>query len=342
MASPLYELVVTALLCASVATWILLDAGSVYQLLRKIKLYVSGVLLMVFGRDKRWRRKPPREAAVKAMKTEKSKRLLFLRHGESEWNLIFNKGPKPLVPFKAVAALAREARLFLALDSGSVLYDSPLNQEGLEQAQELAGLLRDGRLEGPDAAALRGDAEAYTSVVTSSNMRRALQTCVVALQQRLGLPGQRVHVLSSLQEVSTNIDTIALAGPGELPQLPRVPAALRDPKRFELGLNAGSKPLSSHGGRRLAAFARWALARPEECVIVAGHSLWFQSFFREYLPAESQHDAKAFKVANGGVVACVLESGTDAKGKRILAVRPESVVAVHKGFDVKKRKDKKV
>ena len=42
-------------------------------------------------------------------------------------------------------------------------------------------------------------------------------------------------------------------------------------------------------------------------------------------------------------MACVLESGTDAKGKRILAVRPESVVAVHKGFDIKKKKkDKKV
>ena len=59
-------------------------------------------------------------------------------------------------------------------------------------------------------------------------------------------------------------------------------------------------------------------------------------------PFEFNFDAKTFKVANGGVVACVLESGTDAKGKRILAVRPESVVAVHKGFDIKKRKkDKK-
>ena len=67
-------------------------------------------------------------------------------------------------------------------------------------------------------------------------------------------------------------------------------------------------------------------------LVVAGRSLWFQSFFREYLPAEAEHDGKRFKVANGGVVACVLERGS------LDFVRPESIKAVHKGFDLKKKK----
>ena len=174
-----WELVVTALLCASVATCILLDAASIYKVLQKIRLYVYGALLMVFGRDKRWKRRPLDCATLAAMKPVASKRIIFIRHGESEWNLIFNKGPKPLLPFKAILGLVREIKMFFALDMGSVLYDSPLNQEGLEQAQELASLLRgdvpDPAQRDADAATLRGGADApLSSVVASSNLRRAL------------------------------------------------------------------------------------------------------------------------------------------------------------------------
>lgn len=327
----LYEAAATALLCASCCSWILLDAASIYVLLGKARLYSTGFLLMIVGRDKRWRRRPPSLSDVRLSNATKTKKLLFLRHGESEWNLIFNKGPKPLVPFKLVAALMREARMLLALDPGSVLFDSPLNMEGLEQAQELARVLKgDAPLDGGDAAdaeALRG---AGDCVICSSNMRRALQTAAVAFQRPQ--PPPRIHVLSCLQEISTNIDTISLAAPGEAPLLPRVPPDLAAPKRFDAAANAGSKPLRGHGGERLRAFCDWAMARPEPTIIVAGHSLWFQSFFREYLPADAEHDGKRFKVANGGVVSCVLERGS------LDFVRPESVRAVHKGFDLKKKK----
>lgn len=293
---------------------------------------------------------------LEAMTVTGSKRLLFIRHGESEWNQIFNKGSKALLPFKAVVALIREIRTFFALDAGSVLYDSPLNQEGLEQAQELAQLLRgeahwgdvaDAESRDADAATLAGGDDApRTSVIASSNLRRALQTCVLALQTRIqgaeeGDPPP-VHVLSCLQEVSTNVDTIGLAPPGAVPPLPRVPASLQRPDRFDVEYQNGNKPIRGHGQRRLDAFADWAFARPEDCVIVAGHSLWFQFFFKEYLPSDVDHDGKKFKVANGGIVACVLEKGTLPGGREVLAVRPETVAAVHKGFDLKKKtQDKK-
>ena len=296
MAAAVYELVVTAFLCASVATCILLDAARAPGALRRRFVANPGdrrrvrrrrstgsckrsgststgrcswsaaeperrracprarapppngrAASQVFGRDKRWKRRPVDAATLGAMKTTASKRLLFIRHGESEWNLIFNKGSKALLPFKAIFALFREVRMFLALDAGSVLYDSPLNQEGLEQAQELAQLLRgdahwadvpDPAARDADAATLRGGAGApLTSVVASSNLRRALQTCVLALQTRIqetppaGAPP--VHVLSCLQEVSTNVDTISLAPPNAIPPLPRVPASLQQPDRFD-------------------------------------------------------------------------------------------------------------
>ena len=159
--------------------------------------------------------------------------------------------------------------------------------EGLEQAQELARALKgDGPLDGGDAAdaeALRGGGSA---VICSSNMRRALQTAAVAFQRPQ--PPPRIHILSCLQEISTNVDTVALAAPGEAPLLPRVPPDLSFPKRFDASRNAGTKPLRGHGGERLRAFCDWAMARPEATIVVAGHSLWFQSFFREYLPAEAE------------------------------------------------------
>lgn len=349
-----WELVVTALLCASVATCILLDAASIYKVLQKIRLYVYGALLMVFGRDKRWTRRPLDTATLAALGPTKTKRIIFIRHGESEWNLIFNKGPKPLLPFKAILGLVREIKMFFALDMGSVLYDSPLNQEGLEQAQELASLLRgdadwgdvpDPAQRDADAATLRGGADApLSSVVASSNLRRALQTCVLALQARVGAKRaeDRVHVLNCLQEVSTNIDTISLVPPGALPQLPRVPAALQAPESFDLTMQGGNKNVRAYGQQRLDAFAEWAFTRPEDCVIVAGHSLFFQYFFKEYLPSDVDHVSKKFKVANGGIVACVLEKGQLSTGREVLAVKPESIATVHKGFDLKKKtKEKK-
>ena len=107
-------------------------------MLRKLALYARGAAMMVVGRDKKWKKKGrPDPALVAFAKDVKRKRVVFIRHGESEWNLIFNVGSKIFVPFKAVAALVRETLLFLRLDDDSVLYDSPLNDEGLRQARDL-------------------------------------------------------------------------------------------------------------------------------------------------------------------------------------------------------------
>ena len=80
----LYEFVVTALLCACAAHCVLLDAASILVLLRKARLYALGLLTMAVGRDKRWRSRRGDARTVRAARLADTKRLVFVRHGESE------------------------------------------------------------------------------------------------------------------------------------------------------------------------------------------------------------------------------------------------------------------
>ena len=118
--------------CVVVACMLLFDPVGRAVLFRKLALYTRGAAMMIIGRDKKWSKKGrPDPATVATAKDKTSTRIIFVRHGESAWNLIFNVGPKILVPFKAIHALLRETLLLLRLDDDSVLYDSPLNDEGL-------------------------------------------------------------------------------------------------------------------------------------------------------------------------------------------------------------------
>jgi broad specificity phosphatase PhoE len=61
--------------------------------------------------------------------------LILIRHGESEWNGVFNKGSGVMrfvmMPFRFVLALYKE--LVISFSGGSVFLDSPLNDDGVDQ-----------------------------------------------------------------------------------------------------------------------------------------------------------------------------------------------------------------
>ncbi|KAJ1456110.1 histidine phosphatase superfamily [Pelagophyceae sp. CCMP2097] len=340
---------------AMLASTMLFDARGRKAFLFKTALVARGALQMVAGKDKKWKKKGrPDPALVAFAKDKKTKRLIFIRHGESEWNLIFNVGWKIFVPFKAVAALVRETLMFLRLEDDSVLYDSPLNEEGLKQARELDHLLNAYDSTSPgfaDVEALRGSSD-RTSVVTSSNLRRAAQTVQLALATRLEKhPKEKVHILTALQEISTNIDTLAITLPFAAPVLGGVPRHLATPDRFDVSCNSGNKLLGGRGLQRLQGFSEWVFKRDEDVIIVGGHSLYFRYFFREFLPAGSNPlGARDSKVANGGIVSLTLERGTVDSGELNVApqvqyrIVPESICEVVLGFDdgQKKKKKKKV
>jgi broad specificity phosphatase PhoE len=241
-----------------------------------------------------------------------------------------------------VHAVLRETLLFLRLDDDSVMYDSPLNEEGLKQARELNDLLE--TYSGAHLADIQAMRGVSKSVLCSSNLRRAAQTIVLGLQARLDSSDEKVVCLTSLQEISTNVDTLSITPPHKAPRHlgAGVPARLAHAGRWDAQMNAGNKRLRGRGLERLQAFAEWA-SQQDKPVVVGGHSLFFRGFFREFLPhGANPLGARDTKIANGGVVAFTLERGTvqSEDGSSVVQYRvvPESLAEVHLGFDGKKKK----
>ena len=342
--------------------------GLVDRVVHKVTLFLLGVVHMLLSSDRRWSKSGAVDPDV--LVTEKVEdlsrvTLVFIRHGESAWNDIFNKGFGPGFVLRLARGLVMEVVHFATL--GSVFLDSELNAEGVEQAAALRGFIqgaaKTAAAAGPPAAgasaeartknevvrAMAGSGEA--SVVVSSNLRRAIATVAVCLWDRLALGRERVLLMSELQEISRNVDTLSVSPAGRVPELPDVEAYVRahpaaggaPPVAAVLDgkLNRGNKSYRGHGIDRLRGFASWAVARQEKVVIVAGHSLWFKYFFQTFLPHGSAHVGKTSKIANGGVVALTLTCGVDKEGRTVYRVPPESVTPIHLGFEKPKDAKKK-
>ena len=200
------QLLATLGISISLVYMILMDAKAIYQALRKGELVLFGITCMVFGKDKKYNNKykkrlqdPALIAAQLQQGGGTTKRLIFIRHGESLWNEVFNRGFHPIkFPLRLVKALLRESTM--AFKNDSLFFDSPLNFEGVEQAKNLRRYLANPEAypEYPyssDVQALRGDANARSAVLVSSILRRATQTIVIvrhraaaALESRLAAP----------------------------------------------------------------------------------------------------------------------------------------------------------
>jgi hypothetical protein len=108
-----------------------------------------------------------------------------------------------------------------------------------------------------------------------------------------------VHVISSAQEITRNIDGYTLSPPGgcpapswiesRQPELDRVVSGLYSEDRLSGHYNKGQKPLFgsvSNGFARMKEFSDFVF-NSEVCsdkatIILGGHSLWFREFFKNF------------------------------------------------------------
>ncbi|KAG5179908.1 hypothetical protein JKP88DRAFT_268866 [Tribonema minus] len=171
--------VVALLVSFIMIAWLLGSSeNAVANIIRKTKLLAIGITHMLLSKDKKFKARQDPDAVV-VDPNAPTKRIVFLRHGESEWNEVFNRGFGPSFLVRLVSALIREALLLTTRDS--VFFDSPLSDTGIKQTQELVRFLQrpQGSVADPKVdeivAILNGEA-AKGSVLTTSNLRRAIAT----------------------------------------------------------------------------------------------------------------------------------------------------------------------
>lgn len=268
--------------------------------------------------------------------------------------------------------------MFFELDS--VFMDSPLSDVGIQQAWDLLTFIQ---TQGPgctkegDAlkpvkdlsvadlvAIIRGDKGTGKSVVVSSILRRAISTGLIALSTRFlkTEPEDKVMLATFCQEISRNVDTLALAARDTVPDAPQHEATIQNMgdilayfyrTRLDKKYNKGNKSLGLTAIKRQEQFLDWLFnENTSDLVIVTGHSLWFREFFKSYLKkkiggdgnlskeAQDAEISRTNKMVNCGCVAFDIYKG--GRTGSVYRIDPDSVKVVFGGFEAKgKKKSKK-
>lgn len=323
-----------------------------------------------FGRDFAWKvPMDPEDSYMSSREEEEERTIIFIRHGESMWNEIFNVSKNPFVVLpRLIRAIGLEIYFTLTASRDSIMYDSPLNTVGFQQATKLnewVSRTNADSLSQREAEMLkhmRGQGEG-PSIVVSSALRRAVSTGLVGLSGRLVKRKEKIRVLPCLQEMSRNVDTLSITPAQSVrPTLRRgsfFPVLLVCFAHFgcsccrhlanmqiiapswvdrqhgctsqdalvDVSLHAGNKPMSQRGLERLYDFVNWAFESNAKTIIVCGHSLWFRSFFKVFMPHQSKHVAKQKKMVNAGAVGFTL-----SKRGGCYLVRPATITPLHGGF----------
>eukprot|EP00386_Alphamonas_edax_P014665 GDKI01044955.1.p1 GENE.GDKI01044955.1~~GDKI01044955.1.p1 ORF type:complete len:444 (-),score=82.12 GDKI01044955.1:191-1390(-) len=325
----------------------------------KSQMAFYGALFMVFsGETKKSKSVIPlkRLTPAEADKVEVKTVILF-RHGESLWNFAFNRGWNLTFPLRLLQLLSMEYLLWPLRDSA--ILDSPLSALGVQQACEVRALL-EGEVASPGASSVGGEEKAErekvmsvlrgdsgSSVLVASNLRRALSTVLVAFNDRIKRTQERVHIHSSTQELTRNADGLSLSVPNgispppfyespqggqvlckDLQDLPISVPTLYN-KYTDTSCNFGNKQVKRRVHDSLREFAAWCFDNTSaETVILGGHSAWIRYFFRNFLPSTNEHQSKASKLSNCGLVQVKLQRLT--KGRMVdYYVDPADVKLIH-------------
>jgi broad specificity phosphatase PhoE len=342
---------------------LLLAISSPAAFFKKLTMTVTAIHYLALCNDKKWKKpsvdpeslfrdiSTDADADAAAVTTTPCDRktIVLVRHGESTWNDTFNKGDRSTASFLinfvpgVIKSIAMEWYFFVTGKAQeSWFYDSPLSEKGLGQARGLFRFLAEPMdyktpKEQELIKIMIGEAP---SQLLSSNLRRAISTMAVGFQARLQkkIEGDSIMVLSELQEISRNPDALTvLNGKGS-----EIYSAWTDPpfladifkNQTDTSLHAGNKPINSNGLKRMQAFCDLIFSDSiqKDAVVVAGHSLWFRSFFQTYMPHTVEHIAKKKKLVNGACVGLVLMRVKTKDGTFQYMIDPKSITVLYGGF----------
>jgi hypothetical protein len=227
----------------------------------------------------------------------------------------------------------------------SWFYDSPLSYLGLAQVEALHGFLSKAHDATPEETAhlaiLRADPGAPKSKLVSSGLRRAASTMAGGFRDRLyRRPDETILVLDALQEISRNPDTLALTPAYTQLQASWMETHYKHCKfqdifdtQTDMTLYSGNKPVNTNGLKRMLDFCEFLYSSSckEDYVVCGGHSIWFRSFFNQFLPYSVHHASKHQKIVNGGIVTFDLMRAETRGGPKYM-IDPKTIRVVYGGF----------
>ena len=235
-------------------------------------------------------------------------------------------------------------RLFWIFTFNSWFYDAPLSHLGISQAEEMAAFLKDKPLDGPEAEhikILRGEPGAQSSIIVCSSLRRAVSTLMVGFRDRLNRrPEDKILVIPCLQEISRNPDTLCITPPYMNIQASWIEKSSKIlnfqhflDTRMDMSEHKGNKPIDTNGLKRMNEFCEFIFSpsSKDDRFVVGGHSIWFRSFFRMFLPFSVHHVSKDKKIVNGGIIAFELVKAETRRGTKYM-VDPKTIQTVYGGF----------
>ena len=135
------------------------------------------------------------------------------------------------------------------------------------------------------------------------------------------------------QEITYNPDGNAVAPPYNPPPVSWIEAEIAEPdivraykSKLDMSMHTGTKDITSNGLRRMMEFNEWLFnANSAEMVVAVGHSLWFKSYFNEFLPRRSDATVKKKKLPNCGMVEFVVECVTDFENNPVYLIDASSI-----------------
>lgn len=232
-----------------------------------------------------------------AKATPNKRRIYFVRHGESEWNVLQNAFTNPPSPKKIVHQVAKEV-VAVVKDKDSKIIDAPLSAGGIEQAKKLGEAMENNR-----------DFQNPSTVFITSNLRRALFTALDAF----ALPGRVFRVHSALQEITNKPDGVTITIPVKQGKVEMI-NDLGKICTVDTTFNAGQKSTKSQAADRVFEFCNFVFNEVEEdrrAVVVVGHSHFFQFFFDLLIPGEVQVGLRERIMKNTEVVGFDLYKSED-------------------------------
>ncbi|KAG7344192.1 histidine phosphatase superfamily branch 1 protein [Nitzschia inconspicua] len=332
-------------------------------LIYKIGMFLRGILYLAFCNDKSWKKPQDPILVVGPMLAKEKetgdstnlerKTIYFVRHGESTWNDTFNKGSHRSAAVFAIGfipglikALLFELYLILSGKLDSWFYDSPASNLGLSQVKDLASFMKQAKTKddtiAQHIAILKASPDAPPSKIICSSLRRAVTTMAGGFKDRLSRrPSEKVLIVPALQEISRNPDALSIT-----PAHTQIQASWIDKtseltnfqatyiNQVDMSLHDGNKPLGSNGLKRMRDFCQFVFSPscPEDFVVAGGHSIWFRSFFKTFLPYGENHPGKNKKIINCGIVALTLIKATRPSGQATYMIDPNSVEVIYGGF----------